>query len=413
LRPGRRIDLNKPPQSGYPHVALRNRESLAAVSVLERVNGRRINLMDQHAPAENADKLQDPTDDEQEQKPIRIGEFLRTHWILTAVAAILIIIAVVAGTMWWLHARHFESTDDAFIDSRQFAVSSKVAGYVSDVKVTDNEKVNAGDLLVQIDDRDYRAALDQSEARLAEAQASVTNDDAQIAAQQAQVTATEQQQAEAEAALVFAKQENDRAQKLVQTAAGTVQRAEQTRSQLQQAQATDSRTKASVEAAKRQVTALQAQKVSALAGVKAAEADREQARLNLGYTSITAAQSGRVVQLSAAKGEYAQPGQNLMMFVPSRIWVTANFKETQITDMRPGQPVTIEVDAYPDRELKGHVDSIQPGSGTAFSLLPAENATGNFVKVVQRVPVKIEIDDPPSDITLGPGMSVVPEVKVR
>ena len=369
--------------------------------------------MDQHAPAENADKLQDPTDDEQELKPIRIGEFLRTHWILTAVAAILIIIAVVAGTMWWLHARHFESTDDAFIDSRQFAVSSKVAGYVSDVKVTDNEKVNAGDLLVQIDDRDYRAALDQSEARLAEAQASVTNDDAQIAAQQAQVTATEQQQAEAEAALVFAKQENDRAQKLVQTAAGTVQRAEQTRSQLQQAQATDSRTKASVEAAKRQVTALQAQKVSALAGVKAAEADREQARLNLGYTSITAAQSGRVVQLSAAKGEYAQPGQNLMMFVPSRIWVTANFKETQITDMRPGQPVTIEVDAYPDRELKGHVDSIQPGSGTAFSLLPAENATGNFVKVVQRVPVKIEIDDPPSDITLGPGMSVVPEVKVR
>lgn len=370
--------------------------------------------MDQHGPAEDDDKLRGgQAEEEQEAEPLRIGEFVRTHWILVSVAAILLVAAIIAGTIWWLNARHYEWTDDAFIDARQFAISSKVAGYVSDVKVTDNQRVAAGELLVQIDDRDYRASLNQADARVAQAQATVANDDAQISAQQAQVAAAEQQQTEVEAALVFAKQENDRAQKLVQTAVGTVQKAEQTKSQLQQAQATASRAKASVEAAKRQVTALQAQKLSSVANVKAAQADRALAALNLSYTSITAAQAGRIVQLTAAKGEYAQPGENLMMFVPSHIWVTANFKETQITDMRQGQPVSIEVDAYPNRELKGHVDSIQSGSGTAFSLLPAENATGNFVKVVQRVPVKIEIDDSPSDLVLGPGMSVIPEVKVR
>jgi membrane fusion protein (multidrug efflux system) len=370
--------------------------------------------MDQHKPAKDDDKLLDDEDDtEQETQPLRMGAFVREHWILAGGAAVVLVVGLIAGTMWWLNARHYEWTDDAFVDARQFAISSKVPGYVSDVKVTDNQRVSAGDLLVQIDDRDYRAALNQADAQLAEAKAAVVNDDAQIASQQAQVAAAQERKRESEAALVFAKQENERAQKLVKTAVGTVQRAEQTKSQLLQAQATDSRAKASVEAAKRQVTAFEAQKASALASVKAAEANRALAALNLAYTSITAAQSGRVVQLSAAKGEYAQAGENLMMFVPSHIWVTANFKETQITDMRPGQPVSIEVDAYPDRELKGHVDSLQSGSGTAFSLLPAENATGNFVKVVQRIPVKIEIDDPPADLTLGPGMSVVPEVKVR
>jgi membrane fusion protein (multidrug efflux system) len=369
--------------------------------------------MDQHGPAESEDRLRDDETGGGEQEPLHLGEFVRTHWLLVSIAAILLIAAIIAGIIWWLHARHYESTDDAFIDARQFAVSAKVSGYIRDVDVTDNQKVAAGRILVRIDDRDYRASLNQAEARLAQAHASVASSDAQIAAQKAQVSAAEQQQKDAEAALVFAKQENDRAQKLVQTAVGTVQRAEQTQSQLQQAEATTSRAKASVEATKKQVGSLEAQRLSAVANVKAAEADKELAALNLSYTDVTAAQSGTVVQLTAAKGEYVQPGQNLMMFVPSHIWVTANFKETQITDMRPGQPVSLEVDAYPDRELKGHVASIQAGSGTAFSLLPAENATGNYVKVVQRVPVKIEIDDPPSDITLGPGMSVVPEVKVR
>jgi membrane fusion protein, multidrug efflux system len=172
--------------------------------------------MDQHRSAEADDELrQEQLEDEHDSEPGGIGEFLRAHWISVSVAALVLIAAVAAGIIWWLHARHFEWTDDAFIDSRQFAVSSKVPGCIRDVDVTDNRKVAAGDVLVQIDDRDYRTSLAQSEARLSEAVASVSNAEAQIAAQQAQVIAAEQRQTEAEAALQFARQEFERAEKLV------------------------------------------------------------------------------------------------------------------------------------------------------------------------------------------------------
>ncbi len=149
-----------------------------------------------------------------------------------------------------------------------------------------------------------------------------------------------------------------------------------------------------------------------VASLAQAKAQYDQAQLNLSYTAVTADQPGRVVQLTAAVGAYAQTGTALTMFVPDEIWVTANFKETQLDAMRPGQPVKFEVDAYPERTILGHVDSIQPGSGTAFSLLPAQNATGNYVKIVQRVPVKLVMNFPPSDVALGPGMSVVPTVRI-
>lgn len=155
-----------------------------------------------------------------------------------------------------------------------------------------------------------------------------------------------------------------------------------------------------------------AQRATAVARLQQAEAQRDQAKLNLSYTTVTAAQPGRVVQLGAAVGQYAQAGTALSMFVPDEIWVVANFKETQLDKMRPGQPVTLGIDAYPGRTVEGHIASVQPGSGTAFSLLPAENATGNYVKIVQRVPVKIVIDNPPADVALGPGMSVEPTVRI-
>jgi membrane fusion protein (multidrug efflux system) len=164
--------------------------------------------------------------------------------------------------------------------------------------------------------------------------------------------------------------------------------------------------------AQRQVQALKAQRKSAIASLGQAQAQRDQAKLNLSYTTVTAAQPGRVVNLGAAVGQFAQPGTNLTMFVPDEIWVTANFKEIQLDRMRPGEPVTLRIDAYPGRVIRGHVDSVQPGSGTAFSLLPAQNATGNYVKIVQRVPVKIVMDHPPADVAIGPGMSVVPTVRV-
>jgi membrane fusion protein (multidrug efflux system) len=159
--------------------------------------------------------------------------------------------------------------------------------------------------------------------------------------------------------------------------------------------------------------AVKTQKSSAIASLTQAQAQVEEAQQNLKYTTIVAAQPGRVVRLTGAKGQYLDAGQAIAMFVPDDVWITANFKETQLTDMRPGQLVNLTIDAYPDHKLTGKIDSIQPGSGTAFSLLPAENATGNYVKVTQRVPVKIVVDHWPSDVAIGPGMSVVPTVTVR
>ena len=189
--------------------------------------------------------------------------------------------------------------------------------------------------------------------------------------------------------------------------------AEQTASTLRQDQAAVKNAQAALAVAQRQIDSLKAQRSGAEASLAQANAQHDQAQLNLSYTTVTAAQAGRVVNLTTAVGQFAQAGTNLTMFVPDEIWVTANFKETQLASMRPGQPVTMRIDAYPARLILGHVASIQPGSGTAFSLLPAENATGNYVKIVQRVPVKLVMDDPPSDVALGPGMSVVPTVRVE
>ena len=231
--------------------------------------------------------------------------------------------------------------------------------------------------------------------------------------QQAQIAASQAQVDQAQAALVFAQQQAARYQDLAAREAGTVQNAQQTASQLQQQQAALRNAQASLTVAQRQIESLKAQRNSAVASLAQAKAQRDQAQLNLSYTTVTAAQPGRVVNLTAAVGQFAQAGTNLTMFVPDEIWVTANFKETQLDAMRPGQPVT-----HPHRRLsrsasiQGHVASVQPGSGTAFSLLPAENATGNYVKIVQRVPVKIVMDNPPTDVALGPGMSVVPTVRV-
>ncbi len=332
-------------------------------------------------------------------------------WLTAGVAIAIIVIA--AGVIaWWLHARHFEDTDDAFIDARTVALSSQVTGAVTEVDVTDNQHVDQGTVLVRIDPRDYQAQVQQTQAQIAEASASIANYEAQIAAQDAAIAQADKQVAEADAALKFAKQENNRYQDLYAKGAGTAQRAQQASSDLQQKQAALDATIAASEAAKKKVAVLHAQRDNAIAQRNAARAAANAANANLGRTTIVAPTAGRVTKLSAGVGALATPGQALMMFVPDQIWVTANFKETQLAYMRPGQPVSISIDAYPGRTFKGHVDSIQAGSGTAFALLPAENATGNYVKIVQRVPVKIVLDAQP-DVLLGPGMSVVPTVRVR
>jgi membrane fusion protein (multidrug efflux system) len=345
-------------------------------------------------------------------KPRRNG-LLQRRPVVSAIGAILLASALGGGYLYLDYAWRFQSTDDAFIAARQSALAPKVSGYITGVPVTDNEHVAAGDVITRIDDRDYRIALEQAEAQVAATQASIENTSAQLDVQQAQISANEAQVDQAQAALVFAQQQAARYEHLEQTGYGTVQNAQQYTSQLHQQQAALASAQATLRLAQRQIEALKAQHNSAVANLAQAKAQRDQAKLNLSYTTVTAAQPGRVVNLGAAVGQFAQPGTSLTMFVPDEIWVTANFKEIQLDRMRPGEPVTFRIDAYPGRTIRGHVDSVQPGSGTAFSLLPAQNATGNYVKIVQRVPVKLIMDNPPTDVALGPGMSVVPTVRIN
>lgn len=330
-----------------------------------------------------------------------------------ALGLVFLVLVTATGYVYWDHASRFASTDDAFIAARSFPVASKVSGYITAVPVTDNQHVLAGEVIAQIDDRDYRVALDQAQAQVDNAAGSIENIDALASVQEAQISVNQAQIEQARAALVFAEQQAQRYQLLADKGSGTVETAQQYASQLRQQQAAFTAAQATLKMPQRQVGALKKQRNSAVANLAQMTAQRDQAQLNLSYTTVKAAQSGRVVNLTAATGQFAQVGTNLAMFVPDEIWVTANFKETQLDHMRPGQPVTVAIDSYPEKVIRGHIASIQPGSGTAFSLLPAENATGNYVKIVQRIPVKIVLDDPPIDLALGPGMSVVPSVRVN
>jgi membrane fusion protein (multidrug efflux system) len=323
---------------------------------------------------------------------------MRRHPYVTAAAIVAVVAVLAAVLVWWLNARQYEWTDDAYIDTRTVPISAQITGAIVAVPVTDNQFVDKGAPLVRIDPRDYQAALEQ-------AQASIANFQAQASAQQANIDLAQKQATQAQAALEYSQQQNDRAQVLLARGAGTEQQAQQTVSDLTQKRAALAGAQSSVIAAQKQLTVLQAQ-------VKSAHAAADKATVDLARTTIYAQEAGRIARLTAAVGAYAQPGQALMSLVPRNVWITANFKETQLADMRVLQPVDIRIDAYPGRTFHGHVDSIQAGSGAIFSLLPPENATGNFVKVVQRVPVKIVFDGDPG-VYLGPGMSAVPSVKVR
>jgi membrane fusion protein, multidrug efflux system len=337
---------------------------------------------------------------------------LRKHRKLVLAITALCIVLLVGIVVWWISAGGYVSTDDAFIDARTVTISTQVNAQVVDVPVTDNELVKAGTVLVTLDKSDYQAQVDQAKAQVDQAQANIANLDAQIGAQQARIDQADKQVVEAQAALTFAQQQNERYGGLVKSGSVTVEQAQQYHSNYLQAQASFDAAQANAVATAKQLPVLRSQKLQAQAQLEQMQATLEQGRINLSRTEVAAPVDGYVTQLTAAKGNYAAAGQALMMFVPRNVWVTANFKETELKSVRPGAPVRIEVDAYPGRQFNGHVDSVQAGSGTAFSLLPAENATGNYVKIVQRVPVKIVFDQQP-DVLLGPGMSVVPTVTIK
>jgi membrane fusion protein, multidrug efflux system len=421
------------------------------------------------------------------------------------IAALVLLMGAILLVRYWLYARSHESTDDAFIDGHIIQVSPKVSGYVSKVYITDNQQVKAGDLLAEIDARDYeakvaqaRAALDTGLAQQHQAQTQVTLTRASTRANVQQASAGVQQARsglagasagasaeqsrtnQAAAALAAAQKNVDQARAQLVAAQAEAERAsadaqryqelyskdEVSRQRLDQAVAAARTANAQVEVAQQRIAAAEAQvnearsaeaaqaetarrartqitgaqaqineavgrlaqantapqqiavseaqATSAGANIEGLKAALEQAELELSYTKIYAPESGRIARKAVEVGALLQVGQPLLAVVPGDVWVTANFKESQIGKMRPGEPVDIKVDAYPDKTFKGHVDSIQAGTGAKFSLIPPENATGNYVKVVQRVPVKIVFDEgsDPQHM-LAPGMSVVPAVKVK
>jgi membrane fusion protein (multidrug efflux system) len=336
--------------------------------------------------------------------------------LLAGLVALLAIAVIAGGTLWWLQARNWVSTDDAFIDVHMVQVSPQVAGRVARVLVDDNQEVRAGQPLLEIDPADFKARLDQAVANQRSADGQLAQAKAQLSVAQANLDEARAQVGVAEANATNATTNLKRDQDLQRMGSLAL-----SRQQLDNDTATARSNAATLSAAQQKVAAAQAQlalahtqEMTAEAGVEAAAAMTHQAQLSLSYTEIRATDGGRITHKSVANGDYVQIGQALMALVPDRVWVTANFKETELGHMRVGQPVDVYVDAYPGKIFQGRVDSFQAGSGTAFSLLPPENATGNYIKVVQRVPVKIVFEQAPgARWLLGPGMSVEPYVKVR
>jgi membrane fusion protein, multidrug efflux system len=310
--------------------------------------------------------------------------------------------------------RYLETTDDAYVKADSTIISPKVSGYIAQVLVGDNEKVKAGQLLARIDDRDFKAAFDQANADVAAAEAAVRNLDAQLALQQPIIDQGTADVAAAEANLKFAQEEQERYDGLMKTGSGTIQHAQQTDAALREKIAQLQHGKSALLAAQRKVDVLSTDRAKAVAQLDRARAVAQQAALNLSYTEISAPVDGTVGARSLRVGQFVQAGTQLMAVVPlDAVYVVANFKETQLTNVRNGQPVEIRIDSFSSTRLKGHVDSLSPASGLEFALLPPDNATGNFTKIVQRVPVKIVLDDQSLNGLLRPGMSAEPTVNTK
>jgi membrane fusion protein, multidrug efflux system len=329
-------------------------------------------------------------------------------------------VAVLAGAGWygwnyWTVGRYLVSTDDAYVKADNTTVAPKVSGYLHEVLVGDNERVRAGQVLARIDQRDFNVALDQARADVAAAHAAIASKQAQLGVQQAVIDAARATVDVDKSTVTFAAQENKRYTDLAATGFGSVQNAQQAQSRNAGAQAAIARDTANLASAVKQVDLLKAEIVQANAALARAEAAQSQAELNLDYTSIVAPIDGVVGNRSLRTGQFVQAGTQLMSVVPvSGAYVVANFKETQLTDVRAGQAVDIAVDMFPGQVVHGRVDSIAPASGQEFALLPPDNATGNFTKVVQRIPVKIALNADNSPLVeLRPGMSVIPTIETK
>lgn len=332
--------------------------------------------------------------------------------LLLIVLATVLVLAVVFGIHWWTVGRFIESTDDAYIGGDVTVIGPKVSGYITELNVTDNQRVHAGDLLVKIDDRDYVAALHKAEGAVAAEEALLANLDATEQLQYAVIGQAKASIDAANAETVRSRDDHSRYQRLVTESAVSVESAQRVDATFKTAQANGAKAQASMLATQRQIAVIATQKQQARAALMQAKAEQDMAQLNVGYTELRAPVDGVIGNRRARVGTFAAAGSQLLSVVPaSGLWVDANFKEDQLAHMLPGQAVSIHADVLPGREFHGHLDSLAPATGAQFSVLPPENATGNFTKIVQRVPVRILLDQ--ADGVLGhlrPGLSVTAEV---
>jgi len=341
-------------------------------------------------------------------------ERLRSRLLIGAAALVLIASAAYGGR-WFLVGRFLESTDNAYLQADNAVVAPKVAGYVATVEVVDNQTVAAGQVLARIDDRDYRIDLAQSEADVAQANAELENIAAQIEQQKARMAQMAAGLAQSGASAEFARQEATRFDGLVGSGAVSLKQAQQAQSEQKRATAAVAESRAMQDEAAKQIAVLESARSKAEAMAKHAQAGLDQAKLRLSYTVLTAPIAGAVGDRAVRLGQYVQPGSRLLTIVPIQdIYLVANYKETQLRHVCRGEHVRVSLDMYPGLDVIGTIDSLAPGTGAQFALLPAENATGNFTKIVQRVPVKILIDrDSLGGVEIRPGLSAMATVDTR
>ena len=368
---------------------------------MNNINGNNINNAE-----ENTAEIDEDIDDGEDHRP----SYKKKRVIVPAITAVIFFLA---GIYFMIHSIYYQSTDDAFVEGHIVSIAPRVSGPVEQMLIDDNMPVKKGQLLIVIDPNDYEVKLAQTKAKLAEAKAALNISEKDITRSKSELQESSHDVASTSSKLDFAKKDYKRYSEMYKEGISSKQDYDSSKTGLTVAKSNYRSAMEKEKASNAMLESAKAKKEASIADIERLEAEVKECELNLSYTKIYAPQDGLITNRNVEKGNYVQVAQPMFAIVPEKVWVVANFKETQLTNMKKGQPVQIKIDTYPGKKFKGHVDSIQRATGAKASLFPPENAVGSYVKIVQRVPVKIVFDEDISKYNIVPGMSVVPEVKVK